>query len=62
MILHCNGTLAERGQVAEAAGEMTETAQRRARRALSYRQTPDDIDIPALDAQLADLMGGVVHG
>jgi beta-N-acetylhexosaminidase len=58
VILHCNGTLPERAQVAQAAGEMTQAAQRRARRALSYRQTPDDIDIRALDAQLAGLMGG----
>jgi len=62
VILHCNGTLAERSEVAQAAGEMTETAQRRALRALSYRQTPDDIDIPALDAQLKALVGEDVHG
>lgn len=62
VILHCNGTLAERAEVAAAAGEMTEIAQRRALRALSYRQTPDDIDIPALDAQLEALLGGVGHG
>lgn len=62
VILHCNGTLAERAEVAEAAGEMTQAAQRRALRALSYRQTPDDIDIPALDAQLQALLGEGVHG
>lgn len=62
VILHCNGTLAERAEVAEAAGQMSEAAQRRALRALSYRQTPDDIDIPALDAQLNALMGEGVHG
>jgi beta-N-acetylhexosaminidase len=62
VILHCNGTLAERAEVAQAAGEMTETAQRRAMRALSYRQTPDDIDIAALDAQLKTLLGEGVHG
>lgn len=62
VILHCNGTLAERAEVAEAAGEMTEAAQRRALRALSYRQTPDEIDIPALDAQLQALLGEGVHG
>jgi beta-N-acetylhexosaminidase len=62
VILHCNGTLAERAQVAQAAGEMTEAAQRRAMRALSYRQTPDDIDISALDAQLNALVGEGVHG
>jgi beta-N-acetylhexosaminidase len=62
VILHCNGTLAERAQVAQAAGAMTDAAQRRALRALSYRQTPDDIDIVALDAQLEALMGEGVHG
>lgn len=62
VILHCNGTLAERAEVAYAAGEMTDVAQSRALRALSYRQTPDDIDIPALDAQLEVLLGEGVHG
>ncbi len=62
VILHCNGTLAERAKVAEAAGEMTDAAQRRALRALSYRQTPDEIDIAALDAQLKALVGEGVHG
>ncbi|MEQ6203525.1 beta-N-acetylhexosaminidase [Sulfitobacter sp. HNIBRBA2951] len=62
VILHCNGTLAERAEVAQAAGEMTDAAQRRAKRALSYRQRPDDIDIPALDAQLRALVGEGLHG
>ena len=62
VILHCNGTLDERAEVANAAGEMTDAAQRRAMRALSYRQTPDDIDIPALDAQLSALVGEGLHG
>jgi beta-N-acetylhexosaminidase len=62
VILHCNGTLAERAEVAAAAGAMSQDAQRRALRALSYRQTPDDIDISALDAQLDALMGEGGHG
>jgi beta-N-acetylhexosaminidase len=62
VILHCNGTLAERAEVAHAAGAMTDAAQRRALRALSYRQKPDDIDIAALDAQLEVLMGEGLHG
>ena len=62
VILHCNGTLAERAEVAHAAGEMSEPSQGRALRALSYRQRPDDIDIPALDAQLKALVGEGVHG
>ncbi|MEP1768451.1 MAG: beta-N-acetylhexosaminidase [Sulfitobacter sp.] len=62
VILHCNGTMSQMATVAEAAGEMTQAAQRRALRALSYRQTPDDIDIAALDAQLKTLLGEEVHG
>lgn len=62
LILHCNGTLAERAEVAHAAGAMSDIAQSRALRALSYRQKPDDIDISALDAQLEVLLGKGVHG
>ena len=62
VVLHCNGTLAERIAVAEAAGTMTAEAQRRADAALLQRRLPDDIDIPALEAELAALMGGSGHG
>ncbi|WP_299558268.1 glycoside hydrolase family 3 protein [uncultured Sulfitobacter sp.] len=62
VILHCNGTLAERARVADAAGEMSDLGQRRALRALSYRRRPDEIDIPALDAQLRALLGEGGHG
>lgn len=62
VILLCNAPLAERAEVAAAAGEMTQIAQTRAERALNARRTPDDIDIPALDAQLKALLGGVSHG
>ncbi len=58
VILHCNGTLEERRAVAEAAGEMSFAAQTRALRALNARKTPDDIDIPALQAQLETLLSG----
>jgi beta-N-acetylhexosaminidase len=58
VILHCNGTLAERRQVAEASGEMTEIAQTRALRALEMRKTPDSIDISAYDAELEALLAG----
>lgn len=56
VILHCNGTLAARREVAEAAGEMTAAAQARAIRALEARKTPDDIDITDLHAQLETLL------
>jgi len=62
VILHCNGTLPERTAVAEAAGEMTNAAQIRAERALTWRKTPQEIDISALSAQLDALMGGCSHG
>ncbi|WP_297773991.1 beta-N-acetylhexosaminidase [uncultured Roseovarius sp.] len=60
VILHCNGALSERQSVAEAAGEMTEAAQIRAERVLTWRKPPAPVDIPALSAQLDALMGG--HG
>lgn len=56
VVLHCNGTLAERQQVAEAAGEMSAAAQTRALRALEARRSPDNIDIPAVQAQLEVLI------
>lgn len=52
VVLHCNGTLAERAQTAEAAGAMADRAQARAQAALAQRRSPDDIDIPAALAQL----------
>ena len=58
VILHCNGSLDARREVAEAAGEMNDQAQSRAERALSARKTPDDIDISAAEAQLETLLNG----
>ena len=56
VILHCNGTLEARREVARAAGAMTIAAQTRAERALAARRPPDDIDIPAVQAQLEALL------
>lgn len=56
VVLHCNGTLAERRAVAEAAGEMTDDAQRRARQALTWRTAPVSVDIGTLSAELDALM------
>lgn len=56
VVLHCNGSLDERHSVADAAGEMSFGAQTRALRALNVRIAPDDIDIPAAQAQLATLL------
>ncbi|WP_424986305.1 beta-N-acetylhexosaminidase [Microbulbifer sp. S227A] len=62
VILHCNGTLAERAEVAEAAGRMTDAAQRRAEAALEARRAPSELDIPACEADLHRLMSGKVYG
>lgn len=56
--LLCNADLDTRRAVAEAAGEMSARAQTRAERALAARRTPDEVDIPALDAKLSAIMGG----
>ncbi|WIY27625.1 beta-N-acetylhexosaminidase [Parasedimentitalea psychrophila] len=60
--LYCNGPIAERSAVAQAAGEMTEAAQIRAERALAARQTPVELDIAAAEDELSALMGGQVYG
>ncbi|MEO0936804.1 MAG: beta-N-acetylhexosaminidase [Pseudomonadota bacterium] len=56
VVLHCNGTLAERVEVAEASGTMTDAAQKRAEAALAQRITPADVDIPGLEAELETLL------
>ena len=58
VILHCNGTLSERIQVAQAADKMTDIAQKRAICAVEMCKTPDMIDISALDAEREALLGG----
>ncbi|MBC7132836.1 MAG: beta-N-acetylhexosaminidase [Roseovarius sp.] len=62
VVLHCNGTLAERQAVAEAAGAMAPRAQARAEAALTCRKCPDPVDISALQAQLDALTGGRMDG
>lgn len=61
VILHCNAPLAERAQVADRAGRMTQAAQARAEAALACRHAPDDIDIAALGAELSALTAGRAH-
>ncbi len=56
IILHCNGEPSEMEAVAKAAGPMTQTAMTRANRALAQRKTPDDIDIPLLEAEFETLL------
>jgi len=57
IILHCNGEAAEMQAVAAAAGEMSPAAITRANRALAQRKAPENIDIPALEAELARHLG-----
>ena len=61
VVLLCNAALADRARVAEAAGRMTAAAQRRAEAVLAARQSPDTVDIPALEAQLEALLDGRPH-
>lgn len=62
VVLHCNGSLEERAEVAHAAGEMSEAAQNRAQRAIAARRDPAPLDIEAAEAELSALMGGQVYG
>ncbi len=62
VVLTCNAPLDSRAEAAEAAGAMTDAAQRRAERALAARKTPDDVDIAGLSAELEALVGELAHG
>lgn len=61
MILHCNGDLAEMQAVADQADTFSDLAQKRADCALKMRKSPDNIDIPAYEAELAGLINGRNH-
>ncbi len=61
VVLHCNDTFEDRVAVAEAAGQMSAAAQRRAETAIAARKHPDEIDIPAIEAELEALLGGPVY-
>lgn len=56
VILHCNGDRAEMTEIAQAAGDLSPAAQIRAKRALAMRKTPENIDIPQLEAELEALL------
>jgi beta-N-acetylhexosaminidase len=56
--LHCKGTVAEFAATAAAVGAMSPAAQARADAALSWRKPALSVDIPALEAEFAGLMGG----
>ena len=61
VVLHCNGTLADRAIVADAAGRMSDRAQARALAAQAARHAPDAFDVAAGESELAALMGGQVY-
>lgn len=58
VILHCNGTFDEMKSVTDASGTLAGAALRRAEAALAARKTPTTVDIPALEAKLAELLHG----
>lgn len=60
--LHCKGDFAEMQAVARAAGDMTDDTRKRAGAALARRQTPNSIDIAALEAEFSALLGEPRHG
>ncbi len=58
VILHCNGDLAERIALMDRVGTMPDASQSRAEAALARRTQPQDVDIAALKAKLAELEQG----
>ncbi|MEM6479115.1 MAG: glycoside hydrolase family 3 protein [Pseudomonadota bacterium] len=58
-ILHCNGDLQEMEDVA-ASGQLTRAANERAEAALAGRTKHDEIDMPALEAELQSLSRGAL--
>ncbi len=62
VILHCNGTLSERAEVADAAGRLSNAGQDRADRAMAMRHSPDKVDIAAMEAELSKILNGPGHG
>ncbi|MGL5010556.1 MAG: glycoside hydrolase family 3 N-terminal domain-containing protein [Paracoccaceae bacterium] len=56
--LHCKGTVAELAATAAAVGRMGAASQARADAALARRKPAVPVDIPALEAEFAALMGG----
>ncbi len=56
LILHCNGKMAEMQMVVDAVGNFTLDGQKRADLAINARKSPDNVDIPALEDELAGLL------
>ena len=59
VVLLCNASLAERQEVAEAAGAMSAAAQERAERALALRGQASEVDIQAVEEKLEALLNGL---
>ncbi|TXH98473.1 MAG: glycoside hydrolase family 3 protein [Pseudorhodobacter sp.] len=60
--LHCKGDMAEMQAVAAEAGDMRPDTQARARAALARRKPAEPVDIAALEADLAAIGQGALHG
>ncbi|MDA8585765.1 beta-hexosaminidase [Rhodobacteraceae bacterium] len=58
LVLHCNGEMPEMKAIVSAIGEMSADGVNRADIAVQRRQTPTDIDIPALEAEFSALIKG----
>ncbi len=62
LVLHCNGKLAEMEVVVEASGKLEGRGLKRAEAALACRQLPKEIDIPAMESELEEILSGGVNG
>lgn len=62
LALHCKGDLAEMQAVAGKAGEMSPATLKRAAAALTWRRSPAEVDMHALEAELGLLMPDEPHG
>ncbi len=58
LVLHCNGELAQRPEIAGAVPELAGDALRRTDAALAQRRPPEEVDRNALEARFDDLLGG----
>lgn len=58
VVLHCNGIFEQMTAVIEACGGLDEPGVRRAKAALAARKRPRPVDIPGLEAKLAELLHG----
>lgn len=56
IILHCNGSMEEMAEIAQAAPKLTGIAQKRAKAALTWRKNPLPFDIKAAKARFQTLM------